>query len=95
MIDYEYNGKIFKIIPKEEMLEGEFYIGFCRNARIAQWVGEKFIYVRNKYNFEFLEKIKHPEDEYHFDVFMPQAVAVENTDSILKLKEMLCTRENN
>ena len=58
-------------IPKEKLEIDCFYKGSCRNATIAQWNGEKFIYERKKYNFKFNETINHFQDDDGHDLFVP------------------------
>lgn len=59
-------------IAKKDLVHGVYYKGRCRNATIARWDGERevFVHWRKKFNNTFLETIKHPEDEQHFDVFV-------------------------
>lgn len=60
-------------LPKKYLEHGMYYAGVCRNASIARWNGTKqeFVHWRHKFGHEFVETIKHPEDEQHFDVFYP------------------------
>lgn len=58
-------------IPKSELEIGKTYIGNCRNASEAMWNGEQFEYQRHKYNFIFIEKINHFEDDDKSDLFVP------------------------
>ena len=58
-------------IPKNKLIVGKQYLGECRNANVATWDGEKFIYKRNKFNFVFDEKINHFEDDDGYDLFVP------------------------
>lgn len=58
-------------LKKEHLVKGNYYVGFCRNARIARWDGEKFLHWREKFGRIFVEEIRHPEDEAYFDVFQP------------------------
>lgn len=65
-----------EIIPKKDLVDGEWYEGHCRNASIAKWNAEKnkFFYVRTKFDWRFWEDINHPEDDNGFDLFRPFAV---------------------
>lgn len=92
MIDYEYSGRIYQIIPLNEMIVGECYNGRCRNATLAYWDGEKFIHYRNKFGFIFLEDIKHPENEYRYDVFLPFTLA-ERNEKVIQLIDACKTRK--
>lgn len=62
-----------KYLRKEQLEHGEYYAGTCRNASVARWDGKKetFTHWRTKFGATFLEEIKHPEDEFHYDVFYP------------------------
>lgn len=61
-------------IPKSELVRGIYYKGRCRNATVARWDGERFHHWRTKFGYTFLEEIKCPEDEHHYDVFYAQEV---------------------
>lgn len=58
-------------IPKSQLEIGEQYIGACRNASIATWLGEQFEYTRYKFGDSFKEKINHFEDDNGYDLFVP------------------------
>lgn len=64
----DYTPKIAKV----DLEHGAYYVGHCRNASEARWDENKqcFIHWRTKFGSKFLEEIKHPEDEKHFDVFV-------------------------
>lgn len=60
------------MIAKKDLIDGAYYEGECRNANVARWNGkqEVFIHWRTKWGQKFLEEIKHPDDEKHYDVFI-------------------------
>lgn len=60
------------LLRKEELIHGTHYRGTCRNAEVARWHAgaQRFAYVRHKFGNVFLEKICHPLDDRHFDVFL-------------------------
>ena len=60
------------VIPKADLVHGEYYYGHCRNANTARWNAEtnKFYYWRNKFGQRFVEDINHPEDDDGFDLFL-------------------------
>ena len=58
-------------LPKADLVTGEYYRGHCRNAPIAKWLGDRFVYLRTKFGHTFAEEIKHPDDDKTFDVFFP------------------------
>lgn len=60
-----------KPIPKSELKVGRRYNGVCRNANMAEWNGETFVYDRYKFGFWFKEEINHFEDDDGYDVFVP------------------------
>jgi hypothetical protein len=59
------------ILPKSRLEDGSYYAGFCRNANIARWSAKDqcFYHWRKKFTNEFIERIKHREDDDVFDVF--------------------------
>ena len=61
------------VIAKADLIDGAYYEGRCRNATVARWnaTREVFIHWRTKFGDTFLEAIRHPEDEAHYDVFLP------------------------
>jgi hypothetical protein len=69
-------------ILKENLIKGEYYFGICRNARTARWDGEKFIHWRTKFGERFLEEIRCPEDENHYDVFFAYKLVDWGTEEI-------------
>lgn len=68
---FVWNGKERTCIAKCELIVGRKYAGSCRNALEAVWDGEDFVYTRTKFYTSYEEKIKHPEDFYGYDVFIP------------------------
>lgn len=58
-------------IPKSQLEVGVTYIGSCRNASEAVWLGDKFEYQRYKFGYTFPEKINHFEDDNGYDLFVP------------------------
>lgn len=75
------------MIPRDQLKNGSYYYGVCRNTNIAQWRDKPtypsktelpnkekspcFFHMRLKFNSIFVETIKHPVDEAHFDAFIP------------------------
>ena len=59
------------LLRKETLEDGAYYEGFCRNASVARWNArlQCFLYIRTKFNERFVEEIRHPADERHYDVF--------------------------
>ncbi len=67
----------FGAIPLDKLEIGKTYIGCCRNAREAVWLGEKFEYQKYKFGLFFQEKINHFQDDDGYDVFIPIKVKKE------------------
>lgn len=58
-------------IPLHKLEVGKTYIGECRNASEAVWLGDKFEYIRTKFGSTFPEKINHFQNDDGYDVFVP------------------------
>ena len=58
-------------IPKKDLIIGETYLGECRNASEATWLGNEFEYTRYKFGTSFKETINHFEDDDGYDLFVP------------------------
>ena len=58
-------------IPKKELEIGTSYVGRHRNAKIATWDGEHFIYDRLKFGITFQDTCNHFEDDDNFSLFVP------------------------
>lgn len=59
------------VIKKEDLEDGAYYWGTCRNASIARWDGKEFWYIRQKFGSTFAESINHLEDDNGYDLFIP------------------------
>lgn len=58
-------------IPLDKLEVGKTYIGCCRNAGEAVWMGDNFVYQRYKFGFTFPEKINHFQNDNGYDLFTP------------------------
>lgn len=58
-------------IPKSQLIPHTVYIGSCRNTTKAEWTGEKFIYCRHKFGYEYIDEVNHFEDDDGYDLFIP------------------------
>lgn len=61
-------------IPLHLLETGKTYIGFCRNASEAVWLGDKFEYMRTKFGTTFPENINHFQNDDGYDLFVPVKV---------------------
>lgn len=61
------------IIPKERLVDENYYAGLCRNARIARWNASAghFTHWRNKFGRVFLEDIDYFTPDGQWDEFIP------------------------
>lgn len=58
-------------IPRKDLIIGEWYTGQSRSTGIAQWVGNKFQFIRNKLGGSYIDTINHFEDDNDHDLFIP------------------------
>lgn len=58
-------------IQKDKLETGKTYVGKCRNASKAVWLGNEFVYMRYKFGYTYPEKINHFQDDDGYDVFVP------------------------
>jgi hypothetical protein len=77
-------------IPKSELVHGAYYLGRCRNARIARWNAEfqLFFHWRTKFGQRFVETIRAPEDDQVYDVFVAEEI-VTSVDEEIPFREVL------
>jgi hypothetical protein len=61
------------MLLKKDLIDGGYYLGWCRNAIVAKWIGVPgcFVHWRTVFNDTFTEEINHPEDDDGSDIFMP------------------------
>lgn len=50
-------------IPTDRLVKGKTYLGSCRNADKAVWLGDEFEYQRMKFNSTYPERIKNFDSE--------------------------------
>lgn len=73
------------LLSKQHLVDGRYYYGHCRNARVARWDANgkprgvedgptgRFVHIRHKFGDSFPESINHPEDDNGYDFFIPVA----------------------
>jgi hypothetical protein len=61
------------VIKKEDLVDGAYYQGICRNSSIAQWSAKDncFWYMRSKFGYTYKEDINYIADDNGFDLFIP------------------------
>jgi hypothetical protein len=64
-------------IPKKDLVINQFYIGEHRNAQVAKWDGDKFVYMRTKFQNVYEDTCNHFEDDDGFALFVPIKVGTE------------------
>lgn len=64
-----------KFIRKDSLRDGVWYRGKCRNATFAQWdaTGNRFLYLRQKFDMLYVDALNGPEDDNNFDLFFPMS----------------------
>jgi hypothetical protein len=75
------------MIRKEDLQDGAYYAGACRNAEVARWSksNNAFVYMRTKFGDTFPEPICHPADDNGFDLFFP-LIKIDNPTADEKVK---------
>jgi hypothetical protein len=74
------------MLRKDQLEDGKYYLGDCRNASVARWHAGKdaFTYMRHKFGDVFPEDISYPTDDPDFDVFTPfQVVEPEDDEKVV------------
>jgi hypothetical protein len=71
-------------LAKSSLVAGAYYVGICRSARVARWDGAMFHHWRLKFGAQFVETIKHRDDDETFDVFDAWA-RVENVHEVREI----------
>jgi hypothetical protein len=64
-------------IPKKDLIVDQYYIGNHRNANVAKWNGNEFVYNRTKFNNVYEDKCNHFEDDDGFALFVPLRIGTE------------------
>lgn len=66
-------------IPKDQLVDGQVYIGDHRNCTIAKWdaTDNEFKYWRHKFKYVFIDTCKHFQDDDGFALFVPIGLATE------------------
>lgn len=62
------------MIPLKDLIDGRWYIGYCRNALMVKWdaKAQEFVYKRYKFGSEFEDTVPHPETQNdNSDIFVP------------------------
>jgi len=61
------------MIKKVDLKEGVYYLGTCRNTKVAKWFNGKFIFINFEFNRPYVETISCFEDvkELNVDGFIP------------------------
>lgn len=87
---YELNKQLNGFIPQADLEDGEYYLGYCRNAEWSYWDGakQKFYYIRSKFGNEFIEEIECMENDNGFDVFVPYEKYVPSEQERAEFEEM-------
>lgn len=70
--------KYVPVIPKSELVDGQYYEGESRNASVARWdaVQGCFLYWVYDFGSRYLDSISCPEDDSVHDVFVARKVQI-------------------
>ena len=69
------------MIRKADLIVGAWYVGCCRVAFLAQWLGDRFVMLREKPpGHHRAETYNHPEDADSFDKFVPTLLVLTPTE---------------
>jgi len=66
-------------IKKADLVVGGYYLGRCRNARVARWDGKIFRHWHKQFGGKSIDTINHPEDDNGYDCFTPIMVETDRT----------------
>jgi len=73
-VEFDLNSYLVAgVIPMKNMEEG-YYLGSCRNSKVAYWdpMSKMFKHTKSSFNFTYIERIPHLEEiGYSFDLFIP------------------------
>lgn len=76
-----YVPKLIKAgaIPKDQLIDGQYYIGEHRRCTVGRWNKEKnvFEYNRTKFNMVYIDKCNHFQDDDGYALFVPIRVGTE------------------
>lgn len=63
------------LLPAAGLVDGRYYYGHCRNARVARWDAARqvFTYMRSKFGSAYPEDIRTVENDDGYDLFLPVA----------------------
>jgi hypothetical protein len=65
-------------IPKRDLVDGQYYLGEHRRARIGKWNAEKSVFEYWRYKFGFrMDECNHFEDDDGFALFVPLRLATQ------------------
>ena len=84
MIDYTPK------IKKEDLQDGVYYNGRCRNASVAVWdaTRQRFYHHRTKFGSTYVDSILCPEDDDKYDVFVAESIC-ENPEMVIDITQAI------
>lgn len=76
------------MIKKQELANGEYYLGVSRRTQIAQWYNGKFIYIDKNFGIPYIESIDHYDDvkNGNSDGFIPNEQIVVDFNQSRQIK---------
>ena len=76
------------MIKKQELVNGEYYLGASRRTQIAQWYNGQFIYIDKNFGTPYIESLDHYDDvkNDNHDGFIPDKQIMTDFKQIRQLK---------
>lgn len=61
------------MLRKKDLEDGAYYRGQARRTTVAMWSAKEdcFLYMRQKFSVRIVSRIRHPENDEGFDLFVP------------------------
>jgi hypothetical protein len=56
---------------KDQLVRDEWYVGRFRVTDVAQWKGDRFLYVAESFNHKYVDYCNHFEDDDGYALFVP------------------------
>lgn len=67
----DVDGKEYDIIPKADLIIGDYYVGFSRDGHVARWTKDGFVCTYLDFGGWATRFNPYPTDESKYEVFRP------------------------
>ena len=77
------------MIEKKDLINRTYYLGTCRNTKIAMWLNDDFIFINFNFHIPYIEHVKHYSDvkDINRDGFIPIKIVDIEYDEIRMAKD--------